>query len=78
MYELQLSHSQDTISYQFEIFVVSDPTEIYQYNYPLHFSSQIQDPHDLVIDIFNLMDSPLKKWDKKAVDNKRKRQPSAA
>ena len=38
VYELILNETMDTISYQFEIFVVSDPTQIYVYNYPLNFA----------------------------------------
>lgn len=71
MYELQMQQSRDIISYQIEIFAVSDPSEVYLYNYPLNFSSNVQDPHTLVIDIFNLIESPLKRYEKRgaAVSN---------
>ena len=41
VYELLLETTRDLIAYQFEVFVVSDPTEIYLYNYPLNFSPKI-------------------------------------
>jgi hypothetical protein len=43
------------------------------YNYPLNFNPKIQDPHTLVLDIFNLIESPLKEWAQKGNLKKRKK-----
>jgi hypothetical protein len=70
--ELSLKGSRDLIAYRIEIFAVSEPSEVYVYNYPLNFSPKIQDPHTLVLDIFNLIESPLKEWAQKGNSRKKK------
>lgn len=72
MLELSLKGSRDLVAYRIEIFAVSEPGEVYVYNYPLNFSPKIQDPHTLVLDIFNLIESPLKEWAQKGNSKKKK------
>jgi len=62
IYQVQKISNKDVISYEIEIFTVNDdPDLIYVYNYPMNFSVDIHDPHSLVIDVINLIESPLRK-----------------
>lgn len=62
IYQVQKISNKDVISYEIEIFTVTDdPDLIYVYNYPMNFSADVHDPHSLVIDVINLIESPLRK-----------------
>ena len=61
VYELLRKSDKDIISYQLEVFALSNPDIVYIYNYPINFAEQFQDSHGLVIDIFNLIENPFKK-----------------
>jgi hypothetical protein len=41
---------------------LQDADVVYRYNYPMNFSPDTHDPHSLVVDIFNLIEHPLKKY----------------
>lgn len=61
VYELLKRSDKDIISYQLEVFTLSNPDIVYIYNYPINFAEQFQDSHGLIIDIFNLVENPFKK-----------------
>ena len=52
--------NRDVIAYQIEIFCINDPNVCFVYNYPMNYQEGTQDPHTLVIDVFNLIEHPFK------------------
>lgn len=63
IFELQKLRDKDIVCYFIEIFTLNDPDVVYLYNYPMSYSAEIQDPHTLVVDEFNLIENPFKRRD---------------
>lgn len=61
LYQILFTSDIDTpISYSIEIFSLTNPDLLYRFNYPInHFSSSLNSPMHISIDIINLIENPF-------------------
>ena len=70
----QLDIGSETLAYHLEIFNVNQPDVIYKYRLPVQQNAEndVHDPMTFVVDVFNLIDHPLKEIEEKERAEKEK------